>query len=135
MRTATNKKVSTNTNKSLSKSTSRTVKPTVKKITPSNVAKPTPKPVIQKPKTPVTPPSSTPISSPLKTPNKQSQLIALLKDPKGADIKMLMQATGWQAHSVRGVISGVLKKKLGMNIVSSKVDGTHHYRIENLATA
>ena len=131
MRTATNKKVSTNTNKSTSKS----IKPTVKKITPSKVVKPNPKPVIEESKTPVTPPSSTPISSPLKTPNKQSQLIALLKDPKGADIKMLMQATGWQAHSVRGVISGILKKKLGMNIVSSKVNGTRRYRIEHLTAA
>lgn len=135
MRTATNKKASTNTNKSTSKSTSRTVKPTVKKIIPSKIVNPIPKPEIEKPKTQATLPSSTPISSPLKTPNKQNQLIALLKDPKGADIKMLMQATGWQAHSVRGVISGVLKKKLGMNIVSSKVDGTQYYRIEHLTTA
>lgn len=131
MRTATNKKVSANTNKSTSKS----IKPTVKKITPSKVVKPIPKPEIEKPKTQVKTPSSTPIPSPIKIPNKQSQLIALLKDPKGADIKMLMQATGWQAHSVRGVISGVLKKKLGMNIVSSKVDGTQHYRIEHLTAA
>ena len=131
MRTATNKKVSANTNKSTSKS----IKPTVKKITPSKVVKPIPKPEIEKPKTQVKTPSSTPIPSPIKIPNKQSQLIALLKDPKGADIKMLMQATGWQAHSIRGVISGVLKKKLGMNIVSSKVDGTQHYRIEHLTAA
>ncbi|MBU3590439.1 DUF3489 domain-containing protein [Polynucleobacter sp. 78F-HAINBA] len=131
MRTATNKKVSANTNKSTSKS----IKPTVKKITPSKVVKPNPKSEIEKPNTQVKTPSSTPIPSPIKIPNKQSQLIALLKDPKGADIKMLMQATGWQAHSIRGVISGVLKKKLGMNIVSSKVDGTQHYRIEHLTAA
>lgn len=135
MRTATNKKVSVNINKSTSKSTSKTVKPMPQKAIPNKVVKPTPKPVIQKPKTEVPEPSPTLMPAPLKAPNKQSQLIALLKDPKGADIKMLMQATGWQAHSVRGVISGVLKKKLGMNIVSSKVDGTQHYRIEHLTAA
>lgn len=131
MHTAINKKVSA----SSSKATNKSVKPTVKKITPSKAVKPTSKPVIQKPKTQVVPTPATSSLPALKVPNKQTQLIALLKDPKGADIQMLMQATGWQAHSVRGVISGVLKKKLGMNIVSSKVDGTQRYRIEHLVTA
>lgn len=131
MHTATNKKVSAKS----SKATNKSVKPTVKKITPSKAVKPTSKPVIQKPKTQVAPTPATSSLPALKAPNKQTRLIALLKDPKGADIKMLMQATGWQAHSVRGVISGALKKKLGMNIVSSKVDGTQRYRIEHLVTA
>ncbi|HBK43062.1 MULTISPECIES: DUF3489 domain-containing protein [unclassified Polynucleobacter] len=62
---------------------------------------------------------------------KQSQLIALLKDPKGSNIQELMQATGWQAHSVRGVISGVIRKRLGLSVISEKMDGVQHYRIES----
>jgi len=61
---------------------------------------------------------------------KQSQLIALLKDPRGATIQDLMQITGWQAHSVRGVISGIVRKRLGLNVIGRKIDGVHHYRID-----
>lgn len=129
MRTATNKKVSANTNKS----TSKLVKTIAKKITPSKAVKSIPKPVIEKPKTHAAPPSSTPIPSPLKTPNKQSQLIALLNDPKGADIQILMQATGWQPHSIRGIISGVLRKKLGLEVVHQKEGGNSIYRIATAA--
>lgn len=129
MRTATNKKVPANTNKSTSKS----IKPIAKRIASSKVAKSIPKSVIEKPKTQVATPSSTPIPSPLKTPNKQSQLIALLKDPKGADIKLLMQATGWQPHSIRGIISGVLRKKLGLEVVHQKEGSNSIYRIASAA--
>lgn len=117
MRTATNKNVSAKTDKS--------VNPIPKKTTSNKVAKP----AIEKPKNHVATPSSNPIPSPIKTPNKQSQLITLLKDPKGADIKMLMQATGWQAHSVRGFLSGTIKKKLSLNLISQKQDGLQIYRI------
>jgi hypothetical protein len=50
---------------------------------------------------------------------KQAQIIALLQRPGGAAIA----ETGWLAHSVRGVISGALKKKLGLPVTSGKVDG------------
>ena len=68
------------------------------------------------------------IPEPSKT--KQSQLIALLKSPNGATVQDLMKATGWQAHSIRGVISGVIKKRLGLTVISEKLDGNHCYRIE-----
>lgn len=73
-------------------------------------------------------------SSPLaKTParaSKQETLLGLLRRPDGATISQLTKATGWQAHSVRGVMSGVLKKKLGLTIKSDKVkDGERTYRI------
>jgi len=61
--------------------------------------------------------------------SKQSQLIDVLRNPKGANITELMQATGWQAHSVRGVISGVIRKRLGLTVVTQKVDGIQRYRI------
>lgn len=54
---------------------------------------------------------------------KQAELIALLQAPDGASITEITAVTGWQAHSVRGAISGQLKKKLGLAVSSEKVDG------------
>jgi len=54
---------------------------------------------------------------------KQAELIALLQTPDGASILEITAVTGWQAHSVRGVISGQLKKKLGLAVISEKVQG------------
>jgi hypothetical protein len=54
---------------------------------------------------------------------KQAQIIALLQRPEGAAITEIVAETGWMAHSVRGMISGALKKKLGLPITSEKVDG------------
>ena len=51
---------------------------------------------------------------------KQAQIIALLQRPEGASIAEIVAATGWQAHSARGMISGALKKKLGLAITSRK---------------
>jgi hypothetical protein len=54
---------------------------------------------------------------------KQAQIIAMLERPEGATIAEIVAATAWQAHSARGLISGVLKKKLGLVIGSTKEDG------------
>jgi hypothetical protein len=57
-------------------------------------------------------------------------VIGLLRRSKGASIQEIMKVTGWQAHSVRGVISGALKKKLGLAVVSEKTEaGERRYRI------
>ncbi len=53
---------------------------------------------------------------------KQALLIDLLKRKKGATIDDTVKATGWQPHSVRGAISGALKKKLGLAVISEKVE-------------
>ncbi|ACM03931.1 DUF3489 domain-containing protein [Cereibacter sphaeroides] len=54
---------------------------------------------------------------------KQAQIIALLRRPEGASIAEIVEATGWLAHSVRGLISGGLKKKLGLPVTAEKVEG------------
>lgn len=54
---------------------------------------------------------------------KQEALIALLKRPEGGSIAEMMAATGWLAHSVRGFISSSLKKKLGLDVTSEKIEG------------
>jgi hypothetical protein len=51
---------------------------------------------------------------------KQDAVIALLRRGNGASIAEMMEATGWQAHSVRGFMSGALKKRLGLELVSEK---------------
>ena len=61
---------------------------------------------------------------------KIARLIAPLRRKDGATIADLTDATGWQAHSVRGALSGTLKKKLGFAVASDKVDGRGRvYRI------
>jgi len=61
---------------------------------------------------------------------KHAQLLQLLNRPEGASIDDMMQATEWQQHSVRGFLAGTLKKKMGLSLTSSKVDGdVRRYRI------
>jgi Protein of unknown function (DUF3489) len=62
--------------------------------------------------------------------SKQAKVVDLLRRASGASIEEMMKATGWQAHSVRGVISGALKKKRGLAIISEKSKaGDRRYRI------
>ncbi|WP_339862493.1 DUF3489 domain-containing protein [Thalassospira alkalitolerans] len=61
---------------------------------------------------------------------KQAMLIEMLKRPKGATIQQVVDATGWLPHTVRGAIAGAIKKKLGLNVVSEKIEGVGRvYRI------
>jgi len=53
---------------------------------------------------------------------KQAKLITMLEAPDGASIAEIVEAMGWQAHTIRGAISGVLKKKLGLDVTSEKND-------------
>ena len=54
---------------------------------------------------------------------KQATLIAMLRRPEGATIEEIMAETQWRSHTIRGAISGVLKKKLGLAVAAGKVDG------------
>lgn len=60
---------------------------------------------------------------PVRAGTKQAAIIALLQRPEGASIAEIVTATGWKAHSARGMISGVLKKKLGLAITTVKEGG------------
>ena len=62
--------------------------------------------------------------------SKTAKILALLKRPGGASLQQLQKATGWQAHSVRGFLSGTLKKKMGLRVDSAKLpDGRRTYRV------
>ncbi len=62
--------------------------------------------------------------------SKTSQVLDLIRRPEGATLAAIMEATGWQPHSVRGFISGTLGKKMGLKIESAKNEaGGRTYRI------
>jgi hypothetical protein len=62
--------------------------------------------------------------------SKQAQLVEMLRRAKGATIEEVVSAFGWQPHTVRGAIAGALKKKLGLNVTSEKIEGRGRvYRI------
>ena len=67
--------------------------------------------------------------------SKQAQVLAMLAAPKGAGITAIMQATGWQQHSVRGFLAGVVRKKLQRELTSDVVDGERIYRIARISSA
>jgi hypothetical protein len=64
-----------------------------------------------------------------KRPSKQDAVIAMLRRPEGATVDEVASATGWQRHTVRGVFSGTLKKKLGLTLASAKEERGQVYRI------
>lgn len=64
---------------------------------------------------------------------KIDKIIAMMRRPKGATINDLTKATAWQAHSVRGAISGTLRKKQRLNVVSEKSGDVRLYRITEKA--
>ncbi len=67
-----------------------------------------------------------------RTGTKHAKLVAMLRHQAGATIATIMAATGWQQHSVRGFLAGVVRKKLGLNLVSERGENGRVYRMERL---
>jgi outer membrane biosynthesis protein TonB len=61
--------------------------------------------------------------------SKQARVIAMLQSPTGTTIAAIMKATGWQPHSVRGFLAGVVRRRLKLTLASKKVNGHRIYQI------
>lgn len=110
------------TSKSPAAKSSRAVSGTRSKAAPSS------RPAIKKAK-------PAPAQAAEVTTSKQSQLISLLRSAAGASMEQMMALTGWQSHTVRGMLSGSLRKRLGLDVQCQRVDGVHLYRIVEAAEA
>src|SRR6476620_70019 len=95
------------------------------KVATRSTARKTPKPAARKRSVPA------PSRSAGRPDTKHARIIAMLRMPTGATIAAVMTATGWQQHSVRGFLAGVVRKKLGLNLVSEQTDKGRAYRIED----
>ncbi len=93
------------------------------KAATSSTARKTAKPASRK--------RSAPVSSKPAVRTKHDRIIAMLRTPAGATIASLVTATEWQQHSVRGFLAGIVRKKLGLNLVSEQTDKGRVYRIKD----
>ena len=62
---------------------------------------------------------------------KHARIITMLRAPAGTTIAAIMSATDWQQHSVRGFLAGVVRKKLGLYLVSEQTNKGRVYRIKD----
>src|ERR1700727_995119 len=62
---------------------------------------------------------------------KHARVVAMLRTPAGTTIAAIVKATDWQQHSVRGFLAGVVRKRLGLNLVSELTDKGRVYRIKD----
>jgi len=63
--------------------------------------------------------------------SKQAKVLSLLRRPQGTTVEAIMSETGWQQHSVRGFLSGVVHRRLKLKLSSTKTDGVRVYRIRH----
>jgi hypothetical protein len=102
---------------------SMTERKTKSKATTRSIARKTTKPASPKRSAPASSKSSA------RSATKHDRIIAMLRTSAGATIASLVTATEWQQHSVRGFLAGVVRKKLGLNLVSEQTDKGRVYRI------
>jgi hypothetical protein len=95
------------------------------KATARSTARKTAKPAFRRRSTPASPRTAA------KPETKHALMIAMLRSPAGATIAALVTATKWQQHSVRGFLAGVVRKRLGLNLVSEQTDKGRIYRIKD----
>jgi hypothetical protein len=67
--------------------------------------------------------------------SKQARVIEMLQSPTGVTVAAMMKETGWQQHSVRGFLAGVVRKKLKLKLNSKKIDGSRVYRVDGADSA
>jgi hypothetical protein len=67
--------------------------------------------------------------------SKQARVIEMLQSPTGMTIAAMMKETGWQQHSVRGFLAGVVRKKLKLKLNSKKINGSRVYCVDGLDSA
>jgi Protein of unknown function (DUF3489) len=67
--------------------------------------------------------------------SKQGRVIEMLQSPTGMTIAAMMKETGWQQHSVRGFLAGVVRKKLKLRLNSKKIDGNRVYGVDGADSA
>ena len=82
-----------------------------------------PKPRVQ------SPPTSS--KTAMRPETKHARIVSMLRTSAGATIASIMAATDWQQHSVRGFLAGVVRRKLGLNLVSEQSDKGRVYRIKD----
>jgi hypothetical protein len=101
-------------------------------MTSKSKPKPASRSATRKPSKPKSTARSARISSkPAAGHSKHDRILALLRRSAGTTIASLMAATGWQQHSVRGFLAGVVRKKLGLDLVSEQTDKGRIYRIKD----
>jgi len=96
-----------------------------RRLRPAQPPERPPSPTSRKRSAPASPKSAT------RPDTKHAHIVAMLRAPAGATIAAMMAATEWQQHSVRGFLAGVIRKKLGLNLVSEQTDKGRVYRIRD----
>src|SRR6476660_823258 len=72
-----------------------------------------------------------PLNTSMRRDTTHARILAMLRTPAGATIAAIVAATEWQPHSVRGFLAGVVRKKLGLNLISEQTDKGRVYRIKD----